>query len=259
MNNKTQQIIDYLEDGKTYKQIQDDIRVSPCRISAAKKVLERQKLLKRSLSRSEDDEKSSESSKTGRKSSDNALYNHQFYHSAGLNGSEIEKLVAFRSAKLDFEREKWRSEQEMERKRLENDDLFNKNQEADIKLRADELKFKENEAERPLKILFSRLKQLVDSDYRGNLSVDEVRYYLDTAKRLRTDYQAQAFADNFSFDTSPHAKSIDKLIGLLERTKNEIEKDPKRFSLSLFTIDMMLIRNLLCGVDHHVGESYSIH
>jgi hypothetical protein len=253
MNNKTQRIIDYLAEGKTYKQIQDDIRVSPCRISAAKKVLARQELLKRSLSMTDDDEKSSESSNFGSKSRENALYNHSFYQSAGLNGSEIAKLVAFRSAKQDFEKEKWRSEQEMERKRLENENLFNKNQEADIKLRADELKFKENEAERPLKILFSRLKQLVASDFGNNLNPDDVRYYLETAKRLKTDYQAQAYADNFEFDTSLHAQSIESLIKLFARTKYELETDPKQVYFPLFKIDISLIKTMLYGVDHNIG------
>jgi hypothetical protein len=252
VNNKDQQIATCLQEGKKYKQIQQELKVSPCRISSIKKIIERQEILKAALSNIDDDENSSKSSKNGSNSSENALYSHQNLHSAGLNGSEIAEIVAFRKVQLDFRKEKWQSTLELEKIQHANQKLFNENQEKELKLRAEELQFKIKEAERPLKILFSRLKQLIDGKYDANIKPDEVRYYLECAKTLKTDYHAYAFAENITIDYSPHMRSINEFIQMFEKLNNDMEKDPKSISDASIHIGIMCIKPNLYGVDYTV-------
>ena len=260
MNNKTQKIIDFIKEGKTYKQIQEEIRVSPSRISAVKQLIKRREILKKSLSASIDDENGSESSDFGSKSSENRPLTVEQCRLAELNGSEIAEIVAFQREVLEIRKERWLLNSENEKKRLENEAVHNKNEAernkneaANIKLRKEELVFKENEAERPLKILFSRLMHLIKGEYLNNITVEEVRFQLENASRLKTDYLAQAFADNLSFNNSPHAKAIEEVLELLRKIQRDLDTTLQKVQWPTYRIEFIMIKNSMLGIDHRVG------
>ena len=253
MKNKRQQIIDYLREGKTYKQIQDEIRVSPCRISAIKRLLEKQDQIKNILETFEDDENSSNSSKIGSISSKNRVLDEEFCCSAGLNGSEIAIVVAFQREKLQLMKEQYLDDREFQEKFLQAKTLETKNKEKELKLREEELQFKKKEAERPLKELFYRLKQLSEVDAASNWGFSEVSDRLIELKKLEFDYKKQAYVDNFNFDVSPHAKMIEGVIKVFEQYKLETQANPKKSFGFEIKLALIVATAMFNQIDFQVG------
>jgi len=260
MKDKTQLIKDYLKDGKTYKQIQDDLKVSPSRIAETKKQIEKQELIKQSLLAPIDYEKDCENSDFGSKSSKPDLFTTDFCRSAGLNGSEIVAIIAFQREKLESWNNKLRSDQEFHDKFLKNQALEAKNREKeltlkerDLKLREDELQFKIKEAERPLMELFYRLKQLVEIKSTSHWGFNEVTEHLVELKNLEYDYKKQAIADNLNFENSPHAKVIIDVIKVFEKYRLETQADPKKSFGIEIRLDVTIATTDLFGIDFHIG------
>ena len=252
MKNKRQQIIDYLREGKTYKQIQDEIRVSPCRISAIKRLLEKQDQIKNILETFEDDENSSKSSKNGSNGSKNRVLDEEFCRSAGLNGSEIAIVVAFQREKLQLMKEQFLDDREFQEKFLQTKTLETKNKEKELKLREEELQFKKKEAERPLKELFYRLKQLSELDAASHWGFSEVSERLIELKRLEFDYKKQAAVDNFNFEDSPHAKMIEGVTKVFEQYKLETQASSKKSFGFDIKLALTIATAMFNQIDFHV-------
>jgi len=237
MNDKDQQIIQMLEAGCTFKEIQQELHVSPSRISRVKK---ENQIGKSSNETMVEPNTSSESSEISSDINENPIIPDM---DGSSFGSKLPETVAKSSAELEFERQKHQDLQENEKRKRENEEETNRIRERELHLQEQQLQMQKKEAEKPKKLLLSRLIQLRDGYDIYGLKYNEVVSFLQEATQLKKDFHSQYFIDNTTFDGKIYETTIDSLINLFSKIKKELEKNPKNSIDLKYQLDLLMIRS----------------
>lgn len=238
MNDKDQQIRKMLEAGISYSQIQRELKVSPTRISIVKSALPKGKQPNGTIH-------SGNSSGNSRNSSGNSSsgYNSdQNYHD---NSSDKPEILSRRDLLHEFS-EQSRSEMiELEKKRLENEELSIRMKEKELKLHEEQLQFQIHEAERPKRMLVSRLKMLLDGYDIAKLSYPDLIDKLGEANSLLNDYKFLFLSEHKPFEGTNIAEGLGELISLFEKIANDWRSDRVKSVEFVHKVDLLIIKNKL--------------
>lgn len=236
MNQKDQEIIKKLKDGLTFQEIQQELHVSPTRISIVKKAW---RLTNHNQNNRSDDGNGSESSENG----STATETESILEAREKNvGSETPEMIAERLFQRKIEQEKYLEQLAIDKRKLEIDEEANKIRKKELQLQEEHLQVQKLEAEKPKKLLLSRLIQIMDGYEIDKLNYSEVVSFLKESTLLKREFQSQYYLDNKIFTGTIYEKTLNSLLELFTEIKQELDKKPRADINIKHQLTLLMIR-----------------